>query len=788
MSTEDGSVQIGVRMNVSKAEKDLARLKEKIDKMAAGLDKDTGTQSALEKKLTAAKAEAERTAETIKDLKFEIARFNELSKGTNSPEEAEEYMYLAARHKEVTEELANQEGIYEKQVKEIDKLDAEHAKLAQSIEAQRKALEAAENKAGTMEQALEVERNAGEGTEALKNRLAEAQKSITSFVGKTLRITSAAILFRKAMQYIASAVAEFAKHDAETQEKINGLKASLAAMKASWGAAFAPILNAVIPVLNTLIGWLTSAANAVARFIAVVSGKGSFKKAVANANQLKSGYGGVASAAEEARLALMGFDEINKLDDNSSGGGGGGGGAGPGYDFIEEMIDGTSWIDKIGMKIRDVFFDWSDLSPHQIFDKVLVGLSFVTGLALAGVPGAIVGTLVGLGLTLLIDQLFFDEDGNFDPKKAKESLYAILIAAAGGAIGFALGGPLGAAIGATATLGLWLLMEKILPKLGIEGENAEELKTKILKAVCTFGGAALGFTLGGPLGAALGAVVGLGVSVAISNLDFEEAKEKKTAHEWIVYIFHDLLGLPTDQQILQYGKDFVGNFWKGLTTGESENGEGGLGEELHILFVDPVKQALEDIKALFGEDGPLSGIAEKVKSFLDFEIYIPMPHLDITWQPIQSNFLKNLLGTDSWPDLSISWYARGGIVDGATLIGAGEAGKEAIIPLERNTEWITMVARGIVDYLTNGPVLSQIARAMASTPLPAVATGMMVPPNAVSRGNSISDIADMLNELRMALQPQGTSNNNIEAKLYLDGYELHTRMKVYERREERANG
>ena len=29
----------------------------------------------------------------------------------------------------------------------------------------------------------------------------------------------------------------------------------------------------------------------------------------------------------------------------------------------------------------------------------------------------------------------------------------------------------------------------------------------------------------------------------------------------------------------------------------------------------------------------------------------------------------------------MNWYAKGGIVDGATLIGAGEAGPEGIVPL-----------------------------------------------------------------------------------------------------------
>lgn len=39
-------------------------------------------------------------------------------------------------------------------------------------------------------------------------------------------------------------------------------------------------------------------------------------------------------------------------------------------------------------------------------------------------------------------------------------------------------------------------------------------------------------------------------------------------------------------------------------------------------------------------------------------------------------------GKGSKPSFSVSWAAQGGIVDGATLIGAGEAGAEAIVPLD----------------------------------------------------------------------------------------------------------
>lgn len=103
----------------------------------------------------------------------------------------------------------------------------------------------------------------------------------------------------------------------------------------------------------------------------------------------------------------------------------------------------------------------------------------------------------------------------------------------------------------------------------------------------------------------------------------------------------------------------------------------------------PIRKARDVIK----------GIIDKIKGFFHFDFHLPhlkLPHFSISpkgWKI--GDLLKG-----SIPSLGIEWYAKGGIVNGATLIGAGEAGTEAIVPLERNTGWIDMIA----DRLgANGP-------------------------------------------------------------------------------------
>lgn len=81
---------------------------------------------------------------------------------------------------------------------------------------------------------------------------------------------------------------------------------------------------------------------------------------------------------------------------------------------------------------------------------------------------------------------------------------------------------------------------------------------------------------------------------------------------------------------------------------------------------DVVKRAIEKIKGFF----PLN--IGKIFSGMK------LPHFTISGG--KPPFGIGGLGTK--PKIGVSWYAKGGIVDGATLIGAGEKGAEAIVPLD----------------------------------------------------------------------------------------------------------
>lgn len=69
---------------------------------------------------------------------------------------------------------------------------------------------------------------------------------------------------------------------------------------------------------------------------------------------------------------------------------------------------------------------------------------------------------------------------------------------------------------------------------------------------------------------------------------------------------------------------------------------------------------------------------DRIKGFFNFEFkwpHIPLPHFSISGSINPLDWLSGGL-----PSIGVEWYAKGGYVDGATLIGAGERGGELIWP------------------------------------------------------------------------------------------------------------
>lgn len=103
----------------------------------------------------------------------------------------------------------------------------------------------------------------------------------------------------------------------------------------------------------------------------------------------------------------------------------------------------------------------------------------------------------------------------------------------------------------------------------------------------------------------------------------------------------------------------------------------------------------------------LSGIVSKIKGFFPIKIgnlmsNIKLPHFSLKWD--SKDFGK--LGSIKYPTgFNVSWYAKGGIFNGPSVIGVGEAGSEAVVPLDtlwKKLDAIAAASKGGNTIIING--------------------------------------------------------------------------------------
>lgn len=133
--------------------------------------------------------------------------------------------------------------------------------------------------------------------------------------------------------------------------------------------------------------------------------------------------------------------------------------------------------------------------------------------------------------------------------------------------------------------------------------------------------------------------------------------------------------------------------------------------------------------------------------------------------------------------VSIPRLAKGGIVKKGTPFIAGEDGSEAVIPLERNTQWVSMVADGIVDRMTD-------KFAGLSMKMPAVAMGGVVPPNAFSSGYGYGISPELESKLDALLERLTGSREpiNIHTTVELDRRKVGDAVYTYTEERNRGRG
>lgn len=475
---------------------------------------------------------------------------------------------------------------------------------------------------------------------------------------------------------LGTVVRNYISQDAALQAQVNGLSASL-------GSALAPAVGIVTSAFSYLMPYVIGVSNAIGQLMAMLTGKG-WSAASSGAGKVAAATGGAAKAQKELNRQLLSFDQINRMESQKdTGSGGGGGGAGS---ALEEIVGKTpAWMERFKASFTDLF-NSSEFQAANIGGKI--GMVLQTGLDWLGSEG-----------------MRFDWSGvgtklreNFDSFIATgwgESLFYTLGTYIGGFSHFVMGvlGP------------QWEELKTAYENEGWQGAAAYILGMTGALAFKAIGG--LFSSILAPMFTGIADFFREHGNYSIAGFFEGCAQAMTNAGNWIkenitdpiVRYIKNLLGIHSPSTVFaEIGEDCMA----GLTNGFS-NG------------VQWVQEKLDTLRER------VSNTARSLKEAFSFEWSLPhlrLPHLRVDWDPVD-NVLAQFFGVSAFPRLSVQWFAKGGILNGAqifgrmgsTLLGGGERGREAILPLDTNTGWMDVLANRIAQSLNvdgNGDINATI--------------------------------------------------------------------------------
>lgn len=199
---------------------------------------------------------------------------------------------------------------------------------------------------------------------------------ILNTLSMTARFMFASFLIHGSLNGAKEGLQNLAQYSKKTNESISMLMSGLTQLKNSLATAFSPILNVIAPVLNILIQKIYQAVTAVGMLFASLTGQTTFTKATNVQQDYAASLNKNADSAKKADEAnkklqrtLLGFDQIHKLDDNSSDSSdsGSGNAGGVSSDIMFEEVPINSNIKEFADKVKEA---WKDADFTEIGEIV----------------------------------------------------------------------------------------------------------------------------------------------------------------------------------------------------------------------------------------------------------------------------------------------------------------------------------------------------------------------------------------------------------------------------------
>ena len=517
-----------------------------------------------------------------------------------------------------------------------------------------------------------------------------------------------------------------------TQTRHNQFIASLKNVQLTLGQAFLPIYNAILPPLTTFMNALSKAISIIAQFTTALFGKPKVAQqqteSIASQTSAVSGLGDSlddtadsANSAKKAIKSLAGFDEINTLNQSSgsTGGSGGSGGSSGGIDtsgldlgeggFLSSVTEVSEKIQAFADKIKKCFNTLKEfiITNKDVIISALAGIAaafttyfvisnwtkiiegvqlafYALGYAISGISWPIVAISAGIGL--LVGNIVYLWRTNEEFRDSvievwnniKEFINTVITD-----------------IGTILT-SLWdkygkTLIKNIKDFFGTIQSFILNAWESVIKPIIVNALEMLTWLWNNHL---KGLVEELGEFIMKLTNGALEIWNKFISP--IVNFLVKTLG-PIFVTVFNYIVDSIGtaiavisDIVKGLL-----KVFGGIIDFLVGVFTGNWRKAFEGIKNIFkGIFESLVGIAK-----WPLNMIIDLVNAAISGINTMIKTINKVPGVNISTVPRIPKLAKGGIIDSPTIAMVGEAGKEAVMPLENNTGWITDLASKVADRM-----------------------------------------------------------------------------------------
>lgn len=475
----------------------------------------------------------------------------------------------------------------------------------------------------------------------VQNQINNIGKGIQGQISKIGKMAFAIIGIRTAWNAVRSAINIVSQYNSQVSTDLEYMRYCIA--------------NALVPIVQSLIKLLYTALSYINAISTAWFGINLFSNSSAkNFQKMKNNASGTAKSAKEIQKSLQGFDEMNILQDNTGSTGESVGVSTPSMDLRNMQGEIPAWLKWI-IENKDLIL--------SVMAGVTAGL-LAWKLGLGGIKALGIGVMVA-GVVLAIQGLIaYLNDPTFENfGKIIEGLGIALIG-----LGIIIGGPAGLVVGIVgAIVLLW----------GVIVKYWEQIKAFFQSGIDWLKGKSdwIRQMFGDVVGDIYDNFVS-GLQDVLNWLDSTMKGIKANFNEIISFIKNVFSG--NWQGAWQNIKNIFSNIWEGM-----KNTVKTIFGLIGKMAINIGKTVGATISGAF--KAVVNGVLWAIENILNTPIRTVNRLIGVINKVPGINL--GYLNTFSLPRL-----AKGGVISQPTQAIIGEAGKEAVVPLENNMEWLDMLA------------------------------------------------------------------------------------------------